>query len=166
MSGGQFNYNKESSVNPVSYRNRDTVFTMTRDASLGLTMYEAADKNDLADSKADKAFFTTGFDDNKEDNGAGNIYLQIDVVRQDKLRALGAPLATGSIVGSQDSSSEDEDRQQAAIAPRSVLRGTKNLETCAGASPAPTKESTGRQQDISNTGNNTNPCRTGPAVTF
>jgi hypothetical protein len=64
MSGGQFNYNKKSSLNPVGHRNRDKVFTMTRDVSLRPTMYEVADNDDLADSKADKAFFTTGFDDN------------------------------------------------------------------------------------------------------
>jgi hypothetical protein len=90
----------------------------------------------------------------------------MDVVHQDELHALGAPLAMGSIAGSQYSSREDEVRQRAAITPRSVLRQTKNLETCAGASPVPTTERTDQQQDIGNTGNNTNPCRMGPAVTF
>jgi hypothetical protein len=111
MSRGQFNYNKESSINLVGHHDGDTVFTTTRDASLGPTMYEAAEDNDSANSKADKAFFTTGFDDDKEDDGGRNIHLQIDVVHQDELRALGVPLATGSIVGSQDSSRENEDRQ-------------------------------------------------------
>ncbi len=104
MSGAHFNYNEESLVNLVGHHNGDTVFTTTRDASLGPTMYEAADDDDLANSKADNAFFTTGFDDNEEDNGAGNIHLQMDVVHQDKLCALGALLAMGSIAGSQDSS--------------------------------------------------------------
>ncbi len=98
-------------VNLVGHGNGDTIFTTTRDASLRPTMYEAADEDDLANSKADKAIFMTGFDDNKEDNGAGNIHLQMDVVYQDKLHALGASLAMGSIAGSQDSSREDEDRQ-------------------------------------------------------
>jgi hypothetical protein len=122
MSGGQFNYNEESLVNLVSNRNGNTVFTTTRDVSLGPTMYEVVDNNDLVDSKADKVFFMTGFDDDKEENGAGNTHLQMEVVHQDKLRTLGAPRATGPIVVSQDSSRDDEDRQQAAIAPRSVLR--------------------------------------------
>jgi hypothetical protein len=85
-------------------------------------MYEAVDNDDLANNKANKAFFMTGFNDDKEDKRAGNIHLQMDVVHQDKLRALGAHLATGLIAGSQDSSREDEDKQQAAITPRSILR--------------------------------------------
>jgi hypothetical protein len=77
MSGGQFHYNKESLVNPVSHCNRDTVFTTTRDVSLGPITYKAVDNNDLASSKADKAFFTTGFVDNKEDKG-GRKYAPAD----------------------------------------------------------------------------------------
>jgi hypothetical protein len=100
MSGPQFNYNKESWVNLVGHRDGDTVFTPTRDASLKPTLYEAAEDDDLANSKADKEFFTTGFNNAEENKGAGNIHLQMDFVHQDKLRAQGAPLATGSIVGS------------------------------------------------------------------
>jgi hypothetical protein len=59
-SEGQFNFNKENSVNPVGHWNGDTDFTKTRDEMLGQTMYKVSNKKGSTDSQEWRNFFSHG----------------------------------------------------------------------------------------------------------
>ncbi len=53
---GQYNFNEENSVDPVAHRDGDTVFTKTRDETLGQTMYEVSSKEGSTDSQEARFF--------------------------------------------------------------------------------------------------------------
>ncbi len=86
-SEGQYNFNKENSVNPVGHRDGDTVFTKTRDETLGQTMYKVSSEEGSTDSQEERNFFSHGYED-EEDTGGGR-RLQMDVVHQNEAQLAG-----------------------------------------------------------------------------
>ncbi len=86
-SEGQYNFNKENSVDPVGHWDGDTVFTKTRDETLGQTMYEVSSEEGSTNSQEGTNFFSHGYED-REDTGGGR-RLQMDVVHQNEAQLAG-----------------------------------------------------------------------------
>jgi hypothetical protein len=86
-SEGQYSFNKENSVNTVGHWDGDTVFTKTRDETLGQTMYKVSSEEGSTDSQKERNFFSHGYED-KEDTGGGR-RLQMDVVHQNEAQLAG-----------------------------------------------------------------------------
>jgi hypothetical protein len=59
-SEGQYNFNKENSVNPVGHWDGDTVFTKMRDETLGQTMYKVSSEEGSTNSQEERNFFSHG----------------------------------------------------------------------------------------------------------
>jgi hypothetical protein len=86
-SEGQYSFNKENSVDPVGHRDSDTVFTKTRDETLGQTMYKVSSKKGSTNSQEERKFFSHGYED-EEDTG-GRHRPQMDVVHQNEAQLAG-----------------------------------------------------------------------------
>jgi hypothetical protein len=86
-SEGQYSFNEENSVDPVGHQDGDTVFTKTRDETLGQTMYEVLSKEGSTNSQEERNFFSHGYED-REDTGGG-CRLQMDVVHQNEAQLAG-----------------------------------------------------------------------------
>ncbi len=125
--GGQYNFNEDLSVDSVAHRDGDTVFTTTRDKTLGPTVYKVTAKADSIDSEENMAFFQEGFEEEEE---GGSCCIQMNVVHQEEARAAGASTCQTTEeghkpgAGSQNSTGKPQSAASMVV-PNSVLRKDK-----------------------------------------
>jgi hypothetical protein len=86
-SEGQYNFDEGNSVDPVGHQDGDTVFTKTRDETLGQTMYNVSSEEGSMGTHEERNFFSHGYKD--DDNMGGRFTIQMDVVHQNEAQLAG-----------------------------------------------------------------------------
>jgi hypothetical protein len=114
-SEGWYNFDEGNSVDLVGHWDGDTVFTKTRDETLGQTMYEVSSDEGSTGRHEERNFFSHGYKD--DDNMGGGFTIQMDVVHQNEAQLAGV-LTPKSVLKkpkptSEGTSTEEEAQEEA-----------------------------------------------------